>query len=428
MRGLTTRGRCFVAAALASALASLILGEKDLLRVAVLLGVLPLLAAGYVGRTRYKLACTRTLDPPQAQVGATARVVLRLQNLSRLLTGTLLLEDRLPYALGTRPRLVLERLGAHQASSVAYSVRADVRGRYEVGPLVVRLTDPFGLCELARSFATVDRLTVIPQIVGLPMVRLAGEYAGTGENRARAVAVHGDDDAATREYRHGDDLRRVHWRSTARVGELMVRREEQPWESRVTIVLDTRAGAHRGEGPTASFEWAVSAAASIALHLRQSGYKLRLVTGAGVDVEVSEVDGAAALLTHLAEVKLSADSDLATLVERVRRRSDAGLVIGLFGPLSAAESELLAGLRGNGTTCVALFLDSTTWLSQSAADRAASADRHSAAALSLLRSGWRVVPVTHGARLPTLWPQVARGTEGFAYRAAMAETVSGGRP
>ena len=142
---------------------------------------------------------------------------------------------------------------------MAYTVRADVRGRYEVGPLVVRLTDPFGLCELTRSFPSMDQLTVIPQVVALPSVRLAGEYAGAGESRARSVAVHGEDDAATREYRHGDDLRRVHWRSTARVGELMVRREEQPWESRATVVLDTRATAHRGEGPTASFEWAVSA-------------------------------------------------------------------------------------------------------------------------------------------------------------------------
>ena len=182
-------------------------------------------------------------------VGASARVVLRLQNLSRLPTGTLLLEDRLPYALGSRPRFVLDRLGAHQASSVAYTVRADVRGRYEVGPLVVRLTDPFGLCELTRSFPSVDRLTVIPQVVPLPSVRLAGEYAGTGDSRARSVAVHGEDDAATREYRHGDDLRRVHWRSTARVGELMVRREEQPWESRATVVLDTRAVRPPRRGP-----------------------------------------------------------------------------------------------------------------------------------------------------------------------------------
>lgn len=191
LRGLTTRGRSFLAAAIAAAISAIILGEKDLLRVAVLLAVLPLLAAAYVGRSRYKLACNRSLDPHRVPVGANSRVVLRLQNLSRLPTGTLLLEDRLPYALGSRPRVVLERLGAHQASSVAYTVRADVRGRYDVGPLVVRMTDPFGLCELTRSFPSTDHLTVIPQVT-LPSVRLPGS--------TRAAATAG----------------RVRWRCTAR--------------------------------------------------------------------------------------------------------------------------------------------------------------------------------------------------------------------
>jgi uncharacterized protein (DUF58 family) len=426
LQGLTTRGRSFLAAAAAAALAALVLGEKDLLRVSILLAALPLLAASYVGRTRYKLSCTRTLEPHRAPVGGTARVVLRLQNLSRLPTGTLLLEDRLPYALGSRPRLVLERLAAHQASSVAYSVRADVRGRYEVGPLVVRLTDPFGLCELVRSFAVVDKLTVIPQVVALPLVRLAGEYAGAGESRARSVAVHGEDDAATREYRNGDDLRRVHWRSTARVGELMVRREEQPWESRAVIVLDSRAIAHRGEGPTASFEWAVSAAASIAVHLRHGGYKLRLLTDAGADLDATEADGEGAILDYLAEVKLSQRGDIATLTERVRHRIEGGLVIGVFGLLAPAEAALLATVRTSGATCVAFLVDSTTWLNLPTAAREEADRRQSAAALALLRSGWRVVNVPYGAKLPALWPQTARGPQGFAWRAAMAETVAGG--
>ncbi|SDT63751.1 DUF58 domain-containing protein [Actinoplanes derwentensis] len=424
LRGLTTRGRSFLAAALAAAVSALILGERDLLRVAVLLAVLPLLAAWYVGRSRYKLACTRTLEPARAPVGSSARVVLRLQNLSRLPTGTMLLEDRLPYALGSRPRVVLERLGAHQASSVAYTVRADIRGRYSIGPLMVRLTDPFGLCELTRSFPSIDKLTVIPQVTPLPRVRLAGEYAGTGESRARSVAVHGEDDAATREYRRGDDLRRVHWRSTARTGELMVRREEQPWESRATVVLDTRGYAHRGEGPTASFEWAVSAAASIAVHLRESGYKLRLVTGSGIDIDAAESGGEGLILDTLADVKAEPNGDLSSLVEHVRRRSDGGLVIGLFGALTVAESELLGQLRGNGATCIGFTIDSSTWVPSSG--NAPEADReHAEASMALVRSGWKSVPVTHGDTLPALWPSVARGSQGFAYRAAMAETVGG---
>jgi uncharacterized protein (DUF58 family) len=425
LRGLTTRGRSFLAAAAAAGISAIILGERDLLRVSVLLAALPLLAAAYVGRSRYKLACTRSLEPGRAPVGSSARVILRLQNMSRLPTGTLLLEDRLPYALGSRPRVVLERLGSHQASSVAYTVRADVRGRYPIGPLVIRLTDPFGLCELTRSFPSIDKLIVIPQVVKLPTVRLAGEYAGTGDSRARSVAVHGEDDAATREYRRGDDLRRVHWRSTARTGELMVRREEQPWESRATVVLDTRAYAHRGEGPTASIEWAVSAAASIAMHLRHAGYKLRLVTGSGVDIDAGEVGGEGAILDTLADVKADQSGDISILVEQVRRRSDGGLVIGIFGSLTVSEAELLAGLRGNGATCIGFAIDSSTWVSMAPGERQEADREHAAAALALIHSGWRSVPVTHGSTLPTLWPAAARGSSGFAWRAAMAETVGG---
>jgi uncharacterized protein (DUF58 family) len=305
-------------------------------------------------------------------------------------------------------------------------VRADVRGRYPVGPLVIRLTDPFGLCELNRSFPSVDRLTVIPQVVALPTVRLAGEYAGTGDSRARSVAVHGEDDAATREYRRGDDLRRVHWRSTARTGELMVRREEQPWESRATVVLDTRLFAHRGEGPTASFEWAVSAAASISMYLRHAGYKLRLVAGSGVDVDATEIGGEGVILDTLADVQLAQNGDISILVEQVRRRSDGGLVIGLFGALSVPEAEILSGLRSNGATCIGFAIDSSTWVNMTPGDRQEADRQHAAAALSLVRSGWRSVPVVHGDSLPALWPAAARGSTGFAWRAAMAETVAGG--
>ncbi|WP_117208312.1 DUF58 domain-containing protein [Allorhizocola rhizosphaerae] len=428
-RGLTTRGRSFLAAGLAATLSALVLGEKDLLRVSILLLALPLLAAWHVGRARYKLACQRSLDPYRVQAGGTARVLLRLQNVSRLPTGTLLLEDKLPYALGSRPRLVLDRLGAQQASSVAYTVRAELRGRYEVGPLTLRMTDPFGLCEMTRAFPSSDRLTVIPQVTPLPMVRLAGEYVGTGDSRARSVAVHGEDDAATREYRQGDDLRRVHWRSTARVGELMVRREEQPWESRATVVLDTRSYGHRGEGPTGSFEWAVSAVASISVHLRQSGYKMRLVTDVGADIEANEIGGDGLLLDHLAEVKSTARGDISTLVDQVRRRSDGGLVIAVLGLLTEAEARLLANLRTNGTTCIGFAMDTHSWLNLPAPARAEADKEHAASALALLQNGWRVVPVKHGDQLPTLWPKAARGMQGFALRAAMAETVTigGGR-
>jgi len=98
--------------------------------------------------------------------------------------------------------------------------------------LSLRFADLFGLVELTRSFTTTDALVVTPTVTPLPAIRLGGDWAGGGDSRARSISTMGEDDVTTREYRHGDDLRRVHWRSTARYGELMVRREEQPWQNR----------------------------------------------------------------------------------------------------------------------------------------------------------------------------------------------------
>ena len=104
----------------------------------------------------------------------------------------------------------------------------------------VRVSDPFGLVELGRSFRSTATLTVTPRTVPLPPIPLGGAWTGSGDNRPRAFAIGSAEDVTVREYRRGDDLRRVHWRSSARVGELMVRREEQPWQSRATLFVDNR--------------------------------------------------------------------------------------------------------------------------------------------------------------------------------------------
>ncbi len=406
LRGLTTRGRSFLAAAAAAGVSALILGEKDLLRIAALLALLPLLAAFAVARTRYRLACSRTLHPDRVQVGNPAQVVLRLENLSRIPTGLMLLEDRVPYALGSRPRFVLNRLVARQHGEVTYTVRADVRGRYELGPLSVRLTDPFGLCELNRSFSSTERLVVTPVVTPLPSVRVGGEWAGSGESRARSAAVHGDDDAATREYRHGDDLRKVHWRSTARTGELMVRREEQPWHTTATLLLDTRAQAHRGDGPASSFEWAVSATASAGVHLSRAGFTMRMVTDSGVDVNAMALGGEGVLLDYLAEVHPSRQNTMAPGIARIRREG-SGLLVAVVGMLTTEEAQQLAAARAPGMTAVAILVDAGSWVNLPMPQREAAAARYNEAANALRVGGWRVLSARHGSRLDALWPYAA---------------------
>jgi uncharacterized protein (DUF58 family) len=387
-----------------------VLGENDLLRVAVLLALLPLLSAAAVALTRYRLSCHRTLSPDRLQVGTPARVRLRLENISRLPTGMMLLADEVPSALGARPRFVLHQLWPRQVSTVTYTVRADVRGRYQLGPLAIRLTDLFGLCEVEKAFSNSTTLTVTPVVQPLPTARFGGEWAGSGETRQRSTAVHGEDDAATREYRHGDDLRKVHWRSTARVGELMVRREEQPRQSRAAVLLDTRAAAHRGDGAASSLEWAVSAAASVAMHLAHGGYTLRLVTDTGTDLDTTSLGDDGVVLDHLAQVRASRRGGLELAAHALRHSGGSGgegLLVAILGLVDPDEVTRLAAVRAAGTTCVAILLDSSSWVTLSPAARESAAAAYDATAHALLRAGWHVLPVRRDTRLADVWPHAA---------------------
>jgi uncharacterized protein (DUF58 family) len=317
------------------------------------------------------------------------------------------MEDALPYTLGGRPRFVLDKIEPRGVRDVTYPVRADTRGRYSVGPLAVRLTDPFGLCELTRSFATVDDLIVTPVVNVLPNIRLGGDWAGGGDSSARSVAASGSDDAATREYRHGDDLRKVHWRSTARVGELMVRREEQPFQSRATLLLDGRLNAHRGDGPGSSYEYAVSAVASIAVTLARAGFLLRLLNESGEDIgppHVTLTEGV--VLDSLALVETSRNHSLAPAVSRLRSGID-GVLVAVVGAMDAEDAERIARLRVGAGTCVAVVLDADSWAPLSARQRTAGQNNTDRTRALLSAAGWRVLPVSYGMTVASVWPLAA---------------------
>jgi uncharacterized protein (DUF58 family) len=276
------------------------------------------------------------------------------------------------------------------------------------------LTDPFGMCELQRSFSSRDTLVVTPQVHQLPHVALAGEWTGSGESRARSLASAGEDDAGIREYRVGDDLRRVHWRSTARLDKVMVRREEQPWQARATVLLDSRSTAHGGEGPGSSFEWSVSAAASVGVHLVRSGYHVRLVTDTGANLEGTNlsVDGGSsdvegALLDALAVIEMSAGESLRDAGTSLRRGGGEGLVIAVLGSLELEETRMLARLRHGSTAAVAILLDTNTWNIGPTARAGHRTDQEGATDL-LRASGWRVLRAKAGDALPDLWVDAGR--------------------
>src|SRR3954469_17646991 len=173
LSGLTVRGRAFVAAGITAIVCAIVLGQPSLSRVGVLVLALPLVSAFFIGRSRYRLALVRTVNPQLVSAGQPARVQLSLTNEGRTPSGVLLLEDHLPYVLGTRPRFVLEGIGHGWRRHVTYQVRSDVRRRFEIGPMTVRVKDPFGLVELGRAFRTTAPLIVTPRTLRLPLIPLS---------------------------------------------------------------------------------------------------------------------------------------------------------------------------------------------------------------------------------------------------------------
>jgi uncharacterized protein (DUF58 family) len=453
LAGLTTRGSSFLAAGIAAALAGYLLGERSLLCVGVVLIALPVLTVFAARRAHYRLTCARLISPPRIPAGGTAQVMLRLHNISRLPTGLILAEDTIPYALGTRPRYVLDKIERNGTRELTYSLRSDLRGKFEVGPLQLRVADSFGLVEIARSFSGRTNFVVTPRVYPLSRTMVSRTWAGEGDGRSRLTATAGEDDVIPRSYRAGDDMRRVHWRSTARYGELMVRREEQRWRNRATLLLDSRTSAHRGSGPSSSFELAVSAAASVGVHLAQEGLSGQLITHEGINLG-SGMAFEDMLLDALAVIKPSRVNDMSGGIKELRIAS-AGVIIAVMGRLSESEARHLATCRNEGSQAIAMLLAVSTWADPrwsggpgdgsnagpgpaggpGSADAAANghglpaaaaqsdqagpgsngrperADETAAAATILRAAGWHVVRIEAGTALATAWQQLPRAAE-----------------
>jgi hypothetical protein len=380
-----------------------------------------------LGRARYRLALVRTVTPQLVVAGQPARVNLALTNEGRTPSGVLLLEDHVPYVLGTRPRFVLDGVGHGWRRQVSYQVRSDVRGRFEIGPMTVRVGDAFGLVELGRAFRMTVPLVVTPRTVVLPTIPLGGGWTGSGDNRPRAFAMGSAEDVTVRDYRQGDDLRRVHWPSSARTGELMVRREEQPWQSRATILLDNRLLSHRGQGIASSLEAAVVVAASVAVHLSHRGFQVRLVTAGGENASgqagtlgngqwhVRDADlNVRPLLEELAVVQLDHRARLDT--SWMSEQAHGGLTVAVLGGLDQGDAPALGRIVHHTSAALAVALDVDAWSGPHAGTGGAAA--------FLARSGWRAAALGPRDRLESVWEDLGRTSSRGPARAPVTGAVS----
>ncbi|MGH3898381.1 MAG: DUF58 domain-containing protein [Pseudonocardiaceae bacterium] len=425
--GLTTRGWCLLAAGLAAALCAVLLNERDLLRVAAFAMALPLLAALVVAFAQVKVRATREPGPSRIPVGSECQVRLVVRS-TGWLSGRLLLEDGVPAALGASVpvdsvpgdsapgdsvldncvQFEVTRLPRDRAVRLSYPLRLVERGVHTLGPLVARITDPFGLAEYRCTLAGRSRLIVTPAVVPLTGMPAGGELGSGAAGAGRVGAGPGQDAVVVRSYRQGDDLRQVHWRTTARRDELMVRVQEWPWRGGATVLLDHRAVAHRGSGRTSSLEYAVSLAASAFVHLARHGQRVRLVTEDGAARAGGTDHTIDSALDALAALRASHRPDLASGPALIGGR-EVVAVLGAVGP--AAVEQLLAH-RPRGMRSHAVLLDIAAWSSAGDGSSIAAPPDPARAARLLVAAGWSVT-VARPEQPPSLvWDRLCISSRG----------------
>jgi hypothetical protein len=188
----------------------------------------------------------------------------------------------------------------------------------------------------------------------------------------------------------------------------MVRREEQPWQSRATLFVDNRISAHKGQGIASSLEAAVSAAASVAVHLGHRGFTVRLVTSSGDDLSTTwhtrdpELN-TRAMLEALAVVQPVTNTRIDT--GWLAESTHGGLLLAVIGAVTDADGPMLRRMHHHAGTALALALDVHAWAPGSGAGLGSVP--HSARPV-LIRQGWRAVTLRPRDRLDLVWQDLGR--------------------
>jgi uncharacterized protein (DUF58 family) len=276
----------------------------------------------------------RVADPDRVARGEPAQMTLTVRNTSRLRAANLLATDR---CAGKDVPVPLLRLRPGHDTTVGYPVPTHRRGVVPVGPLRVTRGDPLGLIALARTYGEVTTVWVHPKIHLLRAVP-AG-MARSLDGRIDKVPHGTITFDSLREYVVGDELRRVHWRSSAKVGELMVREQLDTSEPTIVVLLDDRAAAHPAvrDGIAESFESACEAAASIVAAAVREDLPVMLHLVSGVTT--------GPFLDVLTEAALQ-PGDLTQKIRHLRSQRLGDTLVFLTGPGGRGDLGAISGLRG----------------------------------------------------------------------------------
>ena len=345
---LTTRGKVFGIVGLLLGVIAYVEGNKLLLFVACLLVGLVIIG-GLLARFRsMRLGITRVFSPSPVAATTPTTVTIDATNLAAIRSAPLYWNDSLPWRPMATDAVRLDPLGSTggrlsaRKAKLSYRLTPPRRGIFGIGPLSVAYSDPFGVAVGFMAIGGTTELVVTPYVSDLPLSGLWLEAPDGSARLVQATGVGNADDLMTREYRRGDALRRVHWRASARHGELMVRQEEQRAYPEATIILDTRQSGYLDrmesgsrtvfEMQSDSFEWAISMFASLGVHLHRSGFVVHVRESAERQVIELADD----------EARMGRESDFLLSLAAMRLTDEYGIPAAVSapeGPVFAIVSE-----------------------------------------------------------------------------------------
>ena len=300
-----------------------------------------LLVAGW----RPRLTVTRLIEPERVERGEACTATLTVRNEGKLRAVSMVAYDMCD---DMRVPVPLHRVRPRKEATVDYRVPTERRGVHKLGPLTVGRRDPLALVKLSRSYGDPGTVWVHPVVH--PLHTSPQGVARSMDGQVDRVEHGSLTFHALREYVVGDDLRHVHWRTSARIGDLMIREHMDTSLPSIVVLLDDRARSYRHDG----FETACEAAASVVVAALREGLSVAMTLTSGRTVVTGGRDD---YLDALAEAELTPDEDaLNDTVVRLRHQRLGDTLIYLTGSGRPLETPQLASLRGGHPAILAAVL------------------------------------------------------------------------
>jgi uncharacterized protein (DUF58 family) len=299
----------------------------------------------------------------RAQVGQDAEERIFIQNTSIIPKSWVEIED--PSDMPGHHARQVVTLGGRRKNSWPISTPLLRRGVYTWGPVSLKTGDPFGIFKFTRRFGPPSTLLVYPPVVDLPHFQApAANLPGEGRFRKRTHYVT-PNASGVRQYVPGDGFNRIHWKSTARTGELMVKTFELDPASDLWIILDMEGRVNVGSGDESTEEYGVKIAASIARLFLLQNRSVGLMTF-GEDLEIIEPERGqqqlSRILEALAVVRATGDVPLSALLNEEQRRFGRHTTLVVVTP-STDEPWVVAlqALHQRGVRAAVTLMEATTF-------------------------------------------------------------------